>query len=261
MSIRVVIVDDEELALNLLSSILMDIEGIEVVAECKNGHEAVEAVMTHNPDVMFLDIQMPEMNGFDVIAAIQGDIFPLVIFTTAYAEYAVNAFKIQAVDYVLKPLNEDNIAESIERAKTHLQVNQYVRNKPELLDILQDISDKVKSNMAGQRPATLIVRETDRIALLDPDNIDWIEAAGDYVCIHVKGETRIMRTTLKAIEAELQGANFQRIHRSTLVNMSKVREIITAPKGEAFVIISDQSRLKVSRSYGADLRARVSKTL
>lgn len=258
MSLRVIIVDDESLALDLLASILVDIEGIEVVARCKSGREAVQAVMTYNPDVMFLDIQMPEMNGFDVIAAIQGDVLPLVIFTTAYAEYAINAFKVQAVDYVLKPLNEDNISESIARAKTHLKVNQHARTKPELLEVLQDISDKVKSNMAGQKPATLIVKETDRIALLNPNEIDWIEAAGDYVCIHIKGETRIMRTTLKTMEAELKGPNFQRIHRSTLVNMDKVQEVIMAAKGEAFVVISDKSRLKVSRTYGPELRARLS---
>lgn len=260
MSIRVVIVDDEELALNLLASILADIEGIDLVAECRNGREAVEAVSKYNPDVMFLDIQMPEMNGFDVIAAIQGDILPLVIFTTAYAEYAVNAFKIQAVDYVLKPLTEENITESISRARAILQTNRIVRTKPELLDVLQAVSEKVKSNMAGQKPSTLIVREMDRISLLDPENIDWVEAAGDYVCIHIMGETRIIRTTLKAIEAELQGLNFQRIHRSTLVNMRKIKEIITAPKGEAFVILSDKSRLKVSRTYGAIMRGKLSKT-
>jgi len=258
MSLRVITVDDEELALNLLASILADIEGVELVAECSNGRDAVDAVMKYNPDVVFLDIQMPEMNGFDVIAAIQGDILPLVIFTTAYAEYAVNAFKIQAVDYVLKPLSEDNILESVSRAKKLLSAKQITRTKPELLDVLQDVSDKVKSNMAGQKPATLIVREMDRIALLDPNTIDWIEAAGDYVCIHIKDETRIVRTTLKAIEAELKGPNFQRIHRSTLVNMDKIIEVIMAPKGEAFVVISDQTRLKVSRSYGAELRARLS---
>jgi two-component system LytT family response regulator len=256
----VIIVDDEDLSLNLLSAILSDIDGIELVAECNSGQAAVEAVMKYAPDVMFLDIQMPEMNGFDVIAAIQGDVLPLVIFTTAYAEYAVNAFKIQAVDYVLKPLNEDNIAESLARAKALLKVKQVKRSKPEVLEILQDISEQVKSNMAGQKPATLIVKEMDRIALLDPDNIDWIEAAGDYVCIHTGGETRIIRTTLKAIEAELSGPNFQRIHRSTLVNMSKVREVITAPKGEAFIVLADQNQLKVSRTYGAALRARLPKT-
>ncbi len=261
MNIRVILADDEQLALNLLSAILSDIDGIEIVAQCTNGHQAVEAVMQYNPDLLFLDIQMPEMNGFDVIAAIQGDILPLVIFTTAYAEYAVNAFKIQAVDYVLKPLTEENIAESIARAKTLLNAKQVIRTKPELLEILQDVSEKVKSNMAGQKPATLIVKEIDRIALLDPDNIDWVEAAGDYVCIHIMGETRIMRTTLKAVEAQLKGPSFQRIHRSTLVNMSKVQEIISAPKGEAFVVIADQNRLKVSRSYGAALRDRLSKNI
>ena len=141
MSIRVIIVDDELLALHLLSSILSDIDGIELVAECTNGHQAVDAVMKYNPDVMFLDIQMPEMNGFDVIAAIQGDVLPVVVFTTAYAEYAVNAFKVQAVDYVLKPLSEENIAESIARVKALLNAKRVTRTKPELLGVLQDVSE------------------------------------------------------------------------------------------------------------------------
>ena len=257
MSIRVIIIDDESLALNLLSSILQDMDDIEIVSQCRNGKQAVQAVLEHSPDIMFLDIQMPEMNGFDVIAAIQADLLPLVIFTTAYADYAVNAFKVQAIDYVLKPLDENNIAESVARAKTIMSSTQRSRKKPEMLSALYDISKKVNNDMSSNESKTLIVKESDRIAFLDRDNIDWIEAAGDYVCIHAKGETRIMRETLKAIEATLNNPQFQRIHRSTLVNMNKVEEIIPGQKGEAIIVMADQSRLKVSRSYGAALRAKL----
>lgn len=256
MSIKVIIVDDESLALNLLSAILSDIDDIELVAQCQNGKEAVEAVLEHSPDIMFLDIQMPEMNGFDVIAAIQSDILPLVIFTTAYADYAVNAFKVQAIDYVLKPLDEANIAESIARARIVLNTGKQSRKKPELLSALHDVSKKVNIDMSSNEPKTLIVKESDRLAFLARDHIDWVEAAGDYVCIHSKGETRIMRATLKMIEAQLSDPQFQRIHRSTIVNMNKVLEVISGQKGEALIVMSDQSRLRVSRSYGAILRAR-----
>ena len=258
MTIKVVLVDDEPLALDLLSAILRDLDGgIDVIAQCRNGREAVAAVLEHSPDIMFLDIQMPEMNGFDVIAAIQADLLPLVIFTTAYADYAVNAFKVQAIDYVLKPINEASIAESLARAKTILNSGRVMRKKPELLSALNEVSEKVKTDMHNNVPNTLIVKEADRIAFLHPDNIDWIEAAGDYVCIHSGGDTRIMRATLKAIEKKMGNPEFQRIHRSTLVNMNRVQEIIPGQKGEALILMADGNKLKVSRSYGAALRARL----
>jgi len=222
MTVRAIIVDDEPLALDLLSAILADIDDIELIATCQSGQDAVKAVLDYGPDVMFLDIQMPEMNGFDVIAAIQADIMPMVIFTTAYAEYAVNAFKVQAIDYVLKPLDEKNIGESVMRARTLIETGGLNRKKPELLSVLQDISKEVQSDIAQKQPRTLIVKESDRIALLEMETIDWLEAAGDYVCIHCDGSTRIMRTT------------------------------------EAMVLMTDGSRLKASRLYGNQLREKLS---
>ncbi|WP_409433256.1 LytR/AlgR family response regulator transcription factor [Litorimonas sp. RW-G-Af-16] len=260
MNFKVVIVDDEPLALNLLSAILADIDDLEIVAECRNGREAVDAVLMHQPDILFLDIQMPEMNGFDVIAAIQNDIMPKVIFTTAYAEFAIDAFKVQAIDYVLKPLEDQAIIESVARARSVLEAGLPYRTKPELLTALHDISQRVgdshkaPSNAVATKNSALIVKDTDRISFLDKDRIEWLEAAGDYVCIHIEGTTRLIRSTLKAVEKELGGAQFKRIHRSTILNISYIKDIVPALKGEAHAIMRDGSQLKVSRRYGGEIR-------
>jgi len=160
--------------------------------------------------------------GFDVIRAIQGDIMPKVIFTTAYSQYAVEAFKVQALNYVLKPLDDDKIRDSLIRAKEALGRSEF----------------ESKSKMLSA-------------------NLKWVEADGDYVCIHMKDKTHLIRATLKSIEDQLSDVNFQRIHRSTIVNLDKVREIRPVQKGEAIVIMNTGQQLKVSRSYGAALRTKI----
>lgn len=264
MTLRVVIVDDEPLALSLLSAILGDVDDVEIVAICQEGREAVEAVLTHEPDILFLDIHMPEMNGFDVIAAIQSDQMPLVIFTTAYAEYAVEAFKVQALDYVLKPLADQAIMDSLERARVTLETRVVSARKPDLLTALHDISRQVRSESKPEKDdvsraevGTLIVKDSDRISFLNKAKIEWLEAAGDYVCIHIEGTTRLIRSTLKALEAELDMKIFIRIHRSTIINTTMLKHIVPASKGEAYAIMQDGNRLKVSRSFGAALRSKL----
>ncbi len=250
MTLTAIIVDDEPLARGLLTAILDDIDGINVVAECKNGFDAIEAVIEHTPDVMFLDIEMPEMDGFDVIQAIQTDILPKVVFTTAYAEYAIEAFRVQALNYVLKPLDDVKIRESVERVKTLLVSEDKHRAKSMMLTALNSPESLSKSR-------SLIVKDNDKITFLDRDKIDWIEADGDYVCIHHDAKTHLIRMTLKAVQVELQGASFQRIHRSTIINLDRVSEIISAQKGEAIAVMKTGQRLKVSRSYGSALRSRL----
>jgi len=250
MILTAIIVDDEPLARNLLSAILADIADIKIVAECENGIEAIQAVVEHAPDVMFLDIEMPEVDGFAVIKAIQTDILPKIIFTTAYVEYAVEAFRVQALNYVLKPLDEDKIRESIARVRTALGAELKQSEKVEILTAL-------KPSIRAKTDQSVIVRDKDKITILNKDDIDWIEADGDYVCIHKGQKTHFIRATLKSVEAELSGMNFQRIHRSTIVNLNKVSEILSAQKGEAIVIMKMGPQLKVSRSYGAELRAKL----
>jgi len=209
-----IIVDDEPLARNLLTAILDEIIGVNIVAECKNGFEAIEAVIEYTPDVMFLDIEMPALN------------------------------------YVLKPLDDEKIRESVERVKMSLKAEGRPAAKVEILTALKSTENLMQDQ-------SLIVRDNDKIAFLDKNEIDWIEADGDYVCIHKGLKTHLIRTTLKSVELELLKTNFQRIHRSTIVNLNKVSEIISAQKGEAIVIMKTGQRLKVSRSYGAALRAKL----
>ena len=250
MILTAIIVDDEPLARSLLAAILDDIADLKIVAECKNGIEAIEAVVEYTPDVMFLDIEMPEVDGFAVIKAIQTDILPKIIFTTAYAEYAVEAFRVQALNYVLKPLDEDKIRESLERVKRALKVE---FSQPEKVEILEALKPSIRS----KTDQSVIIRDNDKITFLDKDEIDWIEADGDYVCIHKGVKTHLIRATLKAVQAELSDSDFQRIHRSTIVNLNKIDEIISTQKGEAIVVMKMGQRLKVSRSYGSALRAKL----
>ena len=238
--IKAVIVDDEPLARDLLEAILSDIDDIEVVEICKNGHEAVDAVMKMTPDVMFLDIEMPGLNGFDVINRLQADIMPKVIFTTAFSDYAIEAFRVNALNYILKPLHEDAVEESLNRVRETLPAQE----KTTLLSVLDG---------AGQsKSLTLIAPE--KTTIVDHDEIIWLEAAGDYVCVHLVSETRIIRRTLKAFMQELPPGKFQRIHRSTIINMAHIKEMTPEKKGEATLLMSDSHHLKVSRSYGHILR-------
>lgn len=255
MRLTAVIVDDELLALDLLTAILADYSQVDIVAKCSNGFDAVDAVLHHAPDILFLDIEMPEMTGFDVIRAIQGDIMPKVIFTTAYSQYAVEAFKVQALNYVLKPLDDDKIRESLLRAKDALGRSEF-ESKSKMLSVIQNINEADKVVAKGQN-TSLVVKGTDKTSFLDKTKLKWVEADGDYVCIHMKDQTHLIRATLKSIEAQLSDINFQRIHRSTIVNLDKIKEIKPAQKGEAIVIMSSGQQLKVSRSYGAALRAKI----
>ena len=240
---RVVIVDDEPLARDLLLAILSEIDDIEVVGVCQNGQEAVNAVMNSAPDVLFLDIEMPGMNGFDVINALQSDIMPKVIFTTAFSDYAIEAFKVNALNYILKPLHEDAVGESLDRVRQALPAEE----KTTLLSVLD--------GQGQSKSLTLIAPE--KTMIVDQDEIIWLEAAGDYVCVHLVSETRIIRRTLKAFMQELPAETFQRIHRSTIINLAHIRQMTPEKKGEATLLMSDSHHLKVSRSYGNLLRTRL----
>ena len=253
---KVLLVDDEPLALDLLEAILKDNSDVDVLAKCSNGFEAVKCVLEHTPDILFLDIEMPEMSGFDVIRSIQADILPKVIFTTAYSHYAVEAFKVQALNYVLKPLDDQKIGDCIERAKQALEKPQNQNNKTKMLTVMDDLNSTQALSPSVSRKA-LIVKDSDKMSFLDKSLLKWVEADGDYVCIHMQDTTHLIRATLKSIEAELSDINFQRIHRSTIINLDMVKEIIPAKKGEAIVVMVTGQHLKVSRNYGADLRKKL----
>ena len=264
-TIKAIIVDDEPLALKLLQTYLKQHSAIDVVAECQNGREAIAKTNELQPDLMFLDIQMPGLSGFDVIKRLQADTMPLVVFITAYDQYALEAFDVCAVDYLLKPLDTALLDRAIERCRERLELEGNANNKPEIIEALRRIdsedggssfvgfseSKNTKSDMLASQDELpkIIVKDRDIINLIDQQDIDWVDAAGDYMCIHAAGETYIMRSTLKALLSKLSATLFQRVHRSTIVNLTRIKKIIPCSKGEYFLDIGNNQRIKVSRNF------------
>ena len=274
-TIRTIIVDDEPLALNLLQAYLKKHPGIEVIAECQNGRQAIAKTIELQPDLMFLDIQMPGLTGFDVIQNLQADIMPLVVFVTAYDQYALAAFDVSAVDYLLKPLSESQLDRAIHRCRDRLGVEGSTSNKSQIIDAMRKIgSENIASSLSGVSKfkstqnqdsesqnefPKIVVKDRDVINLIDQHDIDWVDAAGDYMCIHVAGETLIMRSTLKALLAQLNSTIFQRVHRSTIVNLTRVEKIIPCGKGEYFLELGNEEQIKVSRNFKAAIKELIAK--
>ncbi|MEM7360040.1 MAG: LytTR family DNA-binding domain-containing protein [Pseudomonadota bacterium] len=276
--IRTIIADDEPLALNLIRSYLDRQPTIEVIAECKNGREAIDQVTRLQPDLIFLDIQMPGLTGFDVIKQLQTDIMPLVVFVTAYDRFALDAFDVHAVDYILKPLEEAGIERAVSRCAERLG-NQADSSqvKPQIINALDDIDaqqhpggeDISASEPLGDASNTtpepgqyqkIVVKDRSAITLLDQYDIDWVDAAGDYMCIHANNVTHIMRSTMKQLIEQLDPSVFKRVHRSTVVNLSRIEKIIPHTKGEYFLELCNQERIKVSRNYRSTILAFIEET-
>lgn len=261
VKLRTIVVDDESLARQLMLSCLAEIPEIDVQRECSNGREAVTAVLELEPDLMFLDISMPGLNGFEVIKKIQPELLPMVIFCTAYERYALDAFDVHAVDYIVKPLDEERLQLAVKRALARYQENLYSGdNKSSLLGAI----DSITSNVSGREPVRdsgrdgaklvnperkITIRDRDSIKLIKVDNIDWVDAAGDYMCVHAEGETHIMRCTMKHLLDELDTMVFKRVHRSTIVNLNRIEEVIPHTKGEYFLKLENGEQIKVSRNY------------
>ena len=257
-ALKTIIVDDEELARQGLSMRLEQYGDINVVQECKNGREAIEAIIEHEPEILFLDIQMPGMTGFEMIKQVQGDVMPMIIFVTAYDQFAVDAFKVQAIDYLLKPVEEDRLTAAIEKAKQYKEKDYAIHEKQKLLELAVSLTGKSPAAIGELLESDEEVAEhADRLAIKDGSSItfvpirdiDWIDAAGDYMCVHVKGETHIMRTTMKELEAKLDPTIFQRVHRSTIVNLERVEKVSSHINGEYHLTLNCGSSLKMSRSY------------
>lgn len=276
-TLRTIIVDDEHLARRLLRETLDKLRNVEVIGECKNGREAVEMVINLEPDLMFLDIQMPGMNGFDVVKALQSDIMPMVVFATAYEQFALDAFDIHAVDYILKSLDEDRVVRAVERAWERRYTQELSQdNKPPLMGAIDQIVKKVGSQVdlrshhaARSGPGVienssvtcvrkLAIKDSDIVTLVPEVDIDWVDAAGDYMCIHVKGETHIMRCTMKELLSQLDDTLFKRVHRSTIANLDRIAKVTPHTKGEYFLHLNCGEKLKVSRNYKESIKAFIS---
>ncbi len=255
--LRAIVVDDEALARRGLKLRLADIEGVTVVAECTNGRQALSAIAEQTPDVVFLDIQMPGLDGFDVVRELQSDSMPLIVFVTAFDQYAVNAFEVHAVDYLLKPVEQPRLDEAVRRTRELLDAKATDDHKARLMNLIVSMTGHSESAIEAlldqrseaQYAAKLTIRDGTDVALIPVATIEWVDAAGDYMCIHAQNKTHVMRVTMTQLEGLLDPAMFLRVHRSTLVNAQHVVGLAGHDNGEFFVTLTNGARLKVSRGY------------
>lgn len=249
--IKTVLVDDEPLARERIRTLLQDEPDLELVAECENGAQAIEAVESLAPDLLFLDVQMPEIDGFDVLRALDRERLPRVVFVTAFDQYAVRAFDVHALDYLLKPFDRDRFREALQRARQDL-----AREEPaDLRKQLDHLLDELKPDRRVSD--RLLVKTEGRILFLRTAEIDWIEAAGNYVRIHQGAHCHLMRETMAGMEERLDPQRFVRIHRSTIVHFDRIKEMHPAFNNEYIVILHDGTELKLSRGYKSALDKRL----
>lgn len=251
-SIRTLIVDDEPLARERVRSLLAEQPGMTVIGEAQDGDQAVEEILAHQPDLVFLDVQMPKKTGFDVIQAVGADRMPAVVFVTAYDQYALKAFDVHAVDYLLKPFDRERFEGAVDRARRHFNASDNGALKSQLLRLVQELQPS-----SAPRQERLIVKTGGRLFFLRADEIDWIEAAGNYVRIHVGKDAHLLRETMNSIEARLDPKLFLRIHRSRIVNMERVKELHPWFNGDYAVILRDGTKLMLSRGYRDKLQERL----
>jgi two-component system LytT family response regulator len=250
-ALRTLVVDDELLARRRLTMLLADEPDVEVVAECENGEQAVAAIEAHAPDLVFLDVQMPEVDGFGVLEAIGPERMPAVIFVTAYDRYALRAFDVHAVDYLLKPFARPRFEQALARARAALRAP--AADPPaDDANPLALLLDELRKG--GRWLERLAVHEGGRVFFLRTAEIDWIESAGNYLRLHAGAEQHLVRGTIKGIETKLDPARFLRVHRGTLVNLDRVREIHPWFNGEYVLTLHDGTRLESGYGYGRRVR-------
>lgn len=266
--IRALIVDDEELARRGLELRLAAFDDVEVVAQCRNGREALKAVQELSPDLLFLDVQMPGLSGFDVLRRLSGGAMPetpKIVFVTAFDAYALRAFEANAIDYLLKPINDERLAESVARAVKVLDEREAREHRKKLLRFLCELTGReltledalVEASAedgAGRFPRRLAIQDGRQTNCVDVDSIDWVDAAGDYMCLHAGGETYVLRGTMKRLEELLDPGVFVRVHRSAIVNRNRVRAMRPHRNGEYFLKLSCDHELKLSRKYRTNVQ-------
>jgi two-component system LytT family response regulator len=243
MPIRTIIVDDEELGRKRISALLKSETDVEIVAECGDAASAHEAIARERPDLLLLDIQMPEQDGFTVIEAMAEEQRPVVVFVTAYDQYALRAFEAQALDYLLKPFNRTRFQKVMQRVRT-----QIARRQRDEVD--QRLASLIKQVRGGSKYlGRIVIRSAGRISFLNVDDVDWFEACANYVQLHVGKECHLLRGTMGALEKQLDPEKFVRIHRRTIVQIDRIKEMLSSFEGEYLVVLRDGARLSLSRGY------------
>ncbi len=250
--IRVLLVDDESLAREMLREMLQDDPQVIIVGESCNGREALEAIRTHAPDLIFLDVQMPELGGFEVLEALGRDI-PRVIFVTAYDQYAVRAFEVHALDYLLKPFDQERFDISWQRARAQILRDRDGGTDQRILALLEEMK---AGNKYLER---LVIKASGRIYFLETAEIDWIEAEGNYVSVHSAKKSHLLRETISSLESQLDPKKFLRIHRSSIVRIDRIQELQPWFHGEYRIILQNGTQLTLSRNYRDKLQEALGK--
>lgn len=245
---RAAVVDDELLARQIIREMLADDTEIEIVAECVNGLEAIEAIKTCQPDLLFLDIQMPEVAGFEVLEALRSERMPKVIFVTAYDQYAVRAFDYHALDYLLKPFDRERFELAVARAKTQIQRERNGELDKRILDLLEALKTETK------HVERLVIKNGGRVYFLEADEIHWIEAEGNYVRLHTSNKSHLLREAIGSLEVQLDPKKFLRVHRSTIVRIDSIKELQPWFHGEYHIILHNGTKLTLSRNYREQLQ-------
>ncbi|MGH7470502.1 MAG: LytR/AlgR family response regulator transcription factor [Longimicrobiales bacterium] len=257
MTLRVLIVDDEPIARRGIATLLQDEEDIEVIGQIGDGRAAVEAIRALEPDIVFLDVQMPELDGFDVVDAVGTDAMGAIVFVTAYDAYAIRAFEVSAVDYLLKPFDRERFVAALDRARKTLRS----RETGELHERVDALLRMLEGAPAGTHtPDTrsnqrMVIKDAGRVMFVRPAEIDWVDAAGNYVCLHVGKDKHLLRETMAGMAARLDPDRFIRISRSMIVNIDRIKEVQPLFNGSYTFVLQDGVRLESSRRYRQKLAA------
>jgi two-component system LytT family response regulator len=257
MTIRTILVDDEPLAIQGLQLRLEPHEDVEIIDTCSNGREAIRSIKTNKPDLVLLDIQMPGFDGFSVVQGLMEVEPPLFVFVTAYSDHAIRAFEAQAMDYLMKPVDEDRLAATLDRVRQRLAEKRGVEEVDRLREVLAEVAPEAAAEISesGDAPSAnrfekmINIKDRGQIFRVDVDHIERIDAAGDYMCIYTAENTLILRETMKDLEKRLDPRRFQRVHRSTIVNLDLVKQVKPHTNGECFLVLDSGAQVKVSRSY------------
>ena len=259
MTIRTILVDDEKLAIQGLEHRLAAFDDVEIVATCTNGREAIRQIKTEKPDLVFLDIQMPGFDGFSVVQGLMDIEPPLFVFVTAYSDHALRAFEADALDYLMKPVEEARLADTLERVRARLAEKKGAGEAERLMEVLTEHAPEAAEELAiatdeaapsADRYEKIInIKDRNQIFRVDVDTIERVEAAGDYMCIYTAENSLILRETMKDLERRLDPRRFQRIHRSQIVNLDHVKQVKPHTNGECFLLLDSGAQVKVSRSY------------
>ncbi|MDO6720127.1 response regulator [Psychrosphaera sp. 1_MG-2023] len=266
--IKTIIVDDEPLARKGLAIRLKEFEEIELLAQCSNGAEAIDVIVELQPKLVFLDIQMPGLTGFDVIHQLQqrNIVMPMIVFVTAYDQFALKAFEVHAIDYLLKPVDDARLLECINKIRSQIDNDMFSHQQNKLIDMMSQLTgtdtETIIKNLADGEEIEvkeynnyISVKDVGETTRLPVSEVIWVDAAGDYMCVHcTDGETHILRKTMKQLEEELDPKLFVRVHRSVLVNNTSVKKVLTLSSGEYVIQISNGHEIRVSRSYREKVR-------